>query len=189
MCRALRVSRSAFYAWLVRPKSRRETANDELLEKIAQAHAKSRKTYGSRRIHKQLVSEFETCSKNRVARLMKRRGLKAKTTRKFRATTNSKHSFPVAENLLAREFNVKAPNRVWATDITYVPTEEGWLYLATVMDLHSRMIVGWSMGERMTRELAIEAWRWRSVRESRQRDWSTIPIVAFSTQATTTRAS
>lgn len=157
MCQVLCVSRSAFYAWLKRAKSKREIANDQLLEKIKKAHKKSRKTYGSRRIHRQLVSESETCSKNRVARLMSRNGIEAKTKRKFRATTDSKHDLPVAENLLARQFEVDAPNKVWVADITYIPTEEGWLYLAGVMDLGSKMIVGWSMGERMTKELAMDA--------------------------------
>jgi putative transposase len=155
MCRVLCVSRSAFYAWLKRAKSKREIANDQLLEKIKKAHKKSCKTYGSRRIHRQLVSESETCSKNRVARLMSRNGIEAKTKRKFRATTDSKHDLPVAENLLARQFEVDVPNKVWVADITYIPTEEGWLYLAGVMDLGSKMIVGWSMGERMTKELAM----------------------------------
>jgi putative transposase len=164
MCRALDVSRSGFYAWLKRPKSKRAIANDKLLEKIKQAHRKSRKTYGGRRIHKQLVSESENCSKNRVARLMRRYGIIAKTKRKFRATTNSKHSLPVAENLLNRQFEVDAPNKVWAADITYIPTDEGWLYLAAVMDLGSKMIVGFSMGERMTKELATEALK-RAIRQ------------------------
>ena len=157
MCRALDVSRSGFYAWLKRPKSERAIANDELLVKIKRVHKKSRKTYGSRRVQKQLLSESETCSKNRVARLMSQHGIMAKTKRKFRATTNSKHNTPVAENLLNRQFEVDAPNKVWAADITYIPTDEGWLYLATVMDLGSKRIVGLSMGERMTKELAMDA--------------------------------
>lgn len=159
MCRVLDVSRSGFYAWLKRPKSKRAIANDKLLVKIEQAHKKSRKTYGSRRVHKQLVSESEPCSKNRVARLMRQHGIRAKTKRKFLATTNSKHSFPVAENLLNRQFDVGTPNKVWASDITYVPTDEGWLYLAAVMDLGSKRIVGFSMGERMTKELVMDAFK------------------------------
>jgi putative transposase len=157
MCRVLEVSRSGYYGWLSRPKSRREKANDELLEKIVREHEESRGTYGSRRVHKGLVGKSETCSRNRVARLMNRHGLASKTRRKFRATTNSNHGLPVAENLLNRQFEVYAANSVWVGDITYIHTEEGWLYLATVMDLHSRRIVGWSMGERMTRELAMDA--------------------------------
>jgi len=157
MCHALKVSRSAFYDWLTSLKSKREIANDQLLEEITRAHKKSRKTYGSRRVHKRLVTDGHICSKNRVARLMKRRGLKAKTKRKFRATTNSKHSFPVAENLLNRQFEIEAPNKVWVADITYIPTDEGWLYLAAVKDLGSKRIVGWSMSDRATRELTLDA--------------------------------
>ena len=159
MCRVLEVSRSGFYAWLTGTKSRRAIANGCLLEKIRQVHTSSRRTYGGRRVHWELRSRGESCSRNRVARLMSTHGLMAKTSRKFRATTNSKHNFDVAPNLLDRQFVVDAPNRVWATDITYIPTEEGWLYVASVMDLYSRMVVGWSMGERMTRELAMDALR------------------------------
>jgi putative transposase len=157
MCRVLKVSRSAFYDWLTRPKSEREKANDELMAKIVSAHKKSRRTYGSRRVQERLILDGETCSKNRVVRLMKKLGLKAKTKRKFRPTTNSRHSFPIAENLLERRFEAAGPNQVWMADITYIPTDEGWLYLAAVMDLHSRKIIGWSMGDRVTKELAIDA--------------------------------
>jgi putative transposase len=157
MCRALEVSRSGFYAWHKGAKSKRAVANDLLLEKIVKIHTKSRRTYGSRRVHRELVSQCERCSPNRVARLMSEHNLRSKTSRKFRATTNSKHEFPVAPNLLDRQFTVAAPNKAWVTDITYIPTEEGWLYLASVMDLYSRMIVGWSMGERMTRTLTMDA--------------------------------
>lgn len=157
MCRVLGVARSAFYAWLTRPAGKREIANNELLEKIEDAHTKSRRTYGSRRIQKRLVSDGEICSKNRVARLMRKRGLRAKTKRKFRPATDSKHSFSVAPNLLDRRFEASSPNKVWAADITYIPTDEGWLYLSTVMDLHSRRMVGRCMGERVARELTMEA--------------------------------
>jgi putative transposase len=157
MCRVLEVSRSGYYAWLKGTKSKRELGNDVLLEKIRQVHRKSRGVYGSRRVHRQLKARCEKCSRNRVARLMRVNYIRSKMARKFRATTNSKHSFPVAQNLLDRQFVVEAPNRAWVSDITYIPTEEGWLYLASVMDLYSRMIVGWSMGERVSRELAMDA--------------------------------
>ncbi len=157
MCRVLEVSRSGFYAWLKGSKSERERANDKLLQEIVRVHTRSRKTYGCRRVYWQLRYDGETCSRNRVARLMSRFGLRAKTSRKFRATTNSKHNLPVAPNLLDRQFAIDAPNRAWVSDITYIPTEEGWLYLATVMDLYSRKVVGWSMDERVTRELAMDA--------------------------------
>jgi len=159
MCRVLEVSRSGFYAWLKGSSSERQRANDRLLREIVRVHRRSRKTYGCRRVYWELRSEGQTCSRNRVARLMSGYGLRAKTSRKFRATTNSKHSLPVAPNLLDRQFAANAPNRAWVSDITYIPTEEGWLYLATVMDLYSRKLVGWSMDERVTRELAIDALR------------------------------
>lgn len=159
MYRVLEVSRSGFYAWLTGAKSKRAIANDRLLEKIIRVHTTSRKTYGGRRVYWKLRSQGEGCSRNRVARLMSRNDLRAKTSRKFRATTNSKHDLPVAPNLLDRQFTVDAPNRAWVSDITYIPTEEGWLYLASVMDLYSRKVVGWSMGERVTRELAVDALR------------------------------
>lgn len=159
MCRVLEVSRSGFYGWLKVSKSKRDVANDALLEKIVRVHTRSRKTYGCRRVHMALRSRGELCSRNRVARLMSRYGLRSKTSRKFRATTNSKHNLPVAANVLGRQFVVGNANRAWVSDITYIPTEEGWLYLATVMDLYSRKVVGWSMDERMTRGLVSDALR------------------------------
>jgi putative transposase len=157
MCRVLEVSRSGFYGCLKAAKSERVVANDYLLGKIAEVHNRSHRTYGGRRVHRELKGQGETCSRNRVARLMSEHDLKAKTTRKFRATTNSRHSLPVAPNLLNRNFIVDAPNKAWVSDITYIPTEEGWLYLASVVDLYSRMVVGWSTGECMTKELAMDA--------------------------------
>jgi putative transposase len=157
MCHVLGVSRSGFYAWLNAGNSERAVANDSLLEKIVGIHTSSRRTYGGRRVYRELRFHGEVCSRNRVARLMRQHDLRAKTSRKFRATTNSKHNFPVSPNLLNRRFTMDGPNKAWVTDITYIPTEEGWLYLASVMDLYSRMVVGWSMGERMTRELAMDA--------------------------------
>jgi putative transposase len=153
----LEVSSSGYYAWLKAAKSKRELSNDALLEEIRAVHAKSRETYGSLRVHRQLKARCQDCSKNRVARLMRVNGIKSKRARKFRATTDSRHSFPVAPNLLERQFAIDAPNKVWVSDITYIPTEEGWLYLASVMDLYSRMVVGWSMGESLSRGLAMDA--------------------------------
>jgi putative transposase len=157
MCRVLSVSRSGYYGWLRSVESKRELSNGALLSEIRAVHAKSRGTYGCRRVHQQLKARHQSCSKNRVARLMRVNGIKSRRARKFRATTDSRHSFPVAPNLLERQFAADAPNRIWASDITYVPTEEGWLYVASVMDLYSRMIVGWSMGERLSRDLAMDA--------------------------------
>jgi len=157
MCRTLRVSRSGYYAWRKRPASGRSIRNHLLLERIQAIHKKSRKTYGSPRIHRQLVIEGERCGRGRVERLMSANGIRAKQKRKFVATTDSKHDLPVAENILQREFHVEEPNRVWLSDITYIPTDEGWLYLAGVLDLCSRTAVGWSMGESLETGLVLDA--------------------------------
>jgi transposase InsO family protein len=157
MCRVLSVSRSGYYAWLVRSESARSVDNRRMLAKIRAIHARSRKTYGSPRVYKKLRADGETCGEGRVARLMAANGIRAKQKRKFRVTTDSKHNLPVAQNLLSRQFDVAEPNRVWACDITYIPTGEGWLYLSAVMDLYSRKIVGWSMSDRLERPLVIDA--------------------------------
>jgi transposase InsO family protein len=157
MCRVLRVSRSGYYAWRKRPPSIRSIRNAVLLEKIKAVHKKSRKTYGSPRVHKKLVAEGERCGRGRVAWLMSANGIRAKQKRKFVATTDSKHDLPVADNILGREFQVDEPNKVWASDITYIPTDEGWLYLAGVLDLCSRTAVGWSMSESLEKELVLDA--------------------------------
>jgi transposase InsO family protein len=124
---------------------------------IRQVHADSRATYGSPRVHAALNRAGETCCVNTVAKIMRETGLKAKTKRKFKATTDSSHGMPVAPNLLARDFVRHGPNEVWAADISFIPTDEGWLYLATVLDLYSRRIVGWAMRDRMTSQLVIDA--------------------------------
>lgn len=157
MCSVLGVSKSGYYDWFERPESSREQENQKLIEKIRETHKASRGCYGSIRVFRKLKKDGRRCGKNRVARLMRKEGIKSKRRRKFRATTNSRHSFPVAPNLLERNFDVDAPNKVWASDITYIPTDEGWLYLATVMDLSSKRIVGWSMDNQITRKLAIDA--------------------------------
>lgn len=157
MCRVLRVSRSGYHAWLARPESPRRQANRGLLAHIQAAHARSRQTYGRRRIHAQLRAQGVTCSRNRVARLMRRAGLCARTRRGFRTTTDSKHRFPVAPNLVARNFSATAADQVWVSDITYLSCDEGWEYLATVMDLYSRRIVGWALQSRLDRTLTLGA--------------------------------
>lgn len=157
MCRVLRVSRSGYHASLDRPKSEREKERKRLLLLIEDVHKKSRKTYGSPRIYRQLVKDGIACSRGRVARLMRNAGIRAKQKRKFVATTDSKHDFPVAKNILDRQFDVVAPNKVWAADITYIPTEEGWLYLAGVLDLCTKTAVGWSMGSSLEKRLVIDA--------------------------------
>ena len=146
MCRVLRVSPGGYYDWRGRPQSSRAARQDALVVAIKAIHGEVKARYGSPRIHAELVARGEPCCVNTVARLMRREGIAAKTRRKFRCTTDSNHDRPVAENVLDRQFEPEAPNRAWTADITYVATGEGWLYLAAVEDLHSRRIVGWSMG-------------------------------------------
>lgn len=157
MCRTLRVSTSGYYGWLGRPQSPRQQANRRLVAQIKAVHARSRRSYGRRRVHAQLRAEGVRCSRNRVARLMRQNGIRAVGRRRFRATTDSRHSFPPAPNRLERDFTATAPNQVWVSDITYLPSEEGWLYLATVMDLWSRRIVGWAMEPTLHRRLTLGA--------------------------------
>jgi putative transposase len=157
MCRALAVSPAGYDAWRVRPESRRSAANRALLMDIRMIHQESRQTYGSPSIWYALVRRGQRVGEHRVARLMRQDGLRAKTVKKWRATTQSQHQFPVATNTLDRVCTVSAPNRVWAGDLTYVWTLEGWLYLAVLLDLYSRRVVGWAMGQRLTVELAERA--------------------------------
>ncbi len=164
MCRAMKVSRSGYYAWKSRGKSSRERENEGLDSAIRQAHKKSRESYGSPRITEELKGKGVKCSENRVARRMRLNGVVAKTKRRFKVTTQSKHNHPVAENLLRQDFKAEQPNQVWVSDITYVWTREGWLYLAVILDLYSRQIVGWSMCHSLSQELVLNAFRqaiWR----------------------------
>lgn len=157
-CRVLDVSRSGYYAWLTRPVCPRRQRHQELAMKVRRAHADSRRNYGSPRVQKALAADNERVSLNTVARLMREQGLRAKTKRKFvPRTTDSAHNRPIAPNLLDRDFAADRPNRKWAGDITYIPTDEGWLYLAGVIDLHSRRIVGWSMADHVRTELVRDA--------------------------------
>ena len=157
MYKVLDVSRSGYYAWRKRPVSAREMANRELYKKIEAVYNESHGTYGSPRIYHQLKRQGVACSENRVARLMRLRGLQAKQTKQYKATTKRNKSHPVAPNLLKRDFVAERPNQKWLSDITYIPTQEGWLYLAAVLDLFSRRIVGWAMSERMTGDLTVAA--------------------------------
>ncbi len=145
LCRVLQVSPSGFYAWLDRGPSARDQERARLQEVIKIVFEESRETYGSPRVHAELVEMGLEVSKTRIEREMRAMGLLARRPKKFRVTTDSDHDKPVAENVLERKFNPGGPNQVWATDITYVWTREGWLYLAIVIDLFSRRIVGWSM--------------------------------------------
>jgi transposase InsO family protein len=157
MCEVLNVTRSGYYAWRNRPPSQREMANQRLVKQIRAIHQDSYGTYGSPRVFHALLALGMKCSKNRVARLMRRYGIRAKQTRRYKVTTKRNKAHPVAPNLLKRDFTAERPNRKWLADITYIATAEGWLYLATILDLYSRRIVGWSMSERMTSALVENA--------------------------------
>ena len=157
MCRVLEVSRSGFYAWRSREASDAEVRREELTAEVKAIHAEVKARYGSPRIHAELVGRGHACSVNLVAKVMQEAGIAAKTKRKFRQTTDSNHAYPVAENVLDREFDPEEPNTSWVADVTYIPTREGWLYLAVVEDLFSRKVVGWSMDATMTSRLVVDA--------------------------------
>ena len=159
MARVLGVSRSGFYAWVRRPPSARKLHDESVKPLIRIAHQKSRGTYGPRRLQTELAATGTILGRDRISRLRREMGLRCVQTRKFKATTNSQHSLPVAANLLNQNFTVVDPGTVYGTDITYIPTEEGWLYLAGVKDLASREIIGHAMGSRMTKELTLMALR------------------------------
>jgi len=153
------VSKSGYYAWRKRDTAAKEAKELALVRKIEEVHQGSRGTYGSPRVFRVLKGMGESCGKRRVEKLMKKNGIRAKTKRKFRVTTDSKHNLPVAPNLLERNFSPEKPNQVWASDITYVWTKQGWLFLAVIVDLFSRQVVGWSLDKTMTKELVLSALR------------------------------
>ena len=157
MCSALSVSRSGYYDWAGRDPSRRVQSNTELDSWIRKLFVQHRQRYGSPRIVDALRDEGFCCSENRVARRMQAQGLKAIQAKKFKVTTDSNHSKPVAPDLIEQDFSAAAANQKWTSDISYIRTDEGWLYLAVVMDLYSRAIVGWSMNRRMTQQLVCDA--------------------------------
>jgi putative transposase len=159
LCRVLEVTRSGFYAWQERDPSERAIDDQKLALEIAAIHKASGETYGSPRVHAELRAKGLDVSRKRVARLMRELGIKSRRKRRFKATTDSKHDLPVAENVLDRKFNVDAPDVAWVTDITYVWTDEGWLYLAAILDLFSRRVVGLALSERIDRALVLEALR------------------------------
>ena len=157
MCRALAVSPAGYYAWRSRPESHRAVSARTLLSAIRVIHQESRETYGSPSIWDALLKQGHGVGEHRVARLMRQHGIRAKTVKKWRATTQSQHRFPVAANTLNRQFTVESPNRVWAGDLTYTWTAVGSLYLAVLLDLYSRAVIGWAMGVRLTVDLAERA--------------------------------
>ncbi len=157
MCDVLEVSRSGFYHWTKRGPSLRARSNRKLDRRIGEIFGHHRQCYGVPRITDELHDEGIECSANRVARRMRVLGLRAIQAKKFKVTTDSNHSKPVAPDLIEQDFGAEAPNEKWVSDITYCWTDEGWLYLAVVMDLYSRAIVGWSMSRRMTQQLVCDA--------------------------------
>jgi transposase InsO family protein len=157
LCRAMQVSRNGFYAWRDRPPSQRANQDAALVEHIRAAHQESRQTYGSPRLYHELREQGFRCGRHRVARLMRESSLSARVPKRFVATTDSHHGLPVAQNLMGRGFSARKADTKWSGDITYVPTAQGWLYLAVVLDLFSRRVIGWAMRETLERELAVAA--------------------------------
>lgn len=169
MCRVLGVSASGYYDWRDRPLSARDQARDALDEAVRQTFSDEKGRAGSPRVGARLRAKGISAGRHQVAQSMHRQGLRAKAARKFKATTNSNHRLPVAPNLLEQDFRADRPNQKWVSDITYIGTDEGWLYLAVVLDLHSRMVVGWSMSDRMTATLVCDALKMALFRRQRPR--------------------
>jgi putative transposase len=169
LCRVLGVSPSGYYAWASRPASARAHRDEELGARVRAAHAASKGRYGSPRVHAELCANGEKVGRKRVARLMKAANLAGRKRRKFRSTTDSNHAFPIAPNVLERDFTATAPNEVWVTDITSIWTREGWLYLAAILDLFSRRVVGWATSANIDRHLALSALE-MALRERRPRE-------------------
>jgi putative transposase len=166
MSRLFGVSRSGFYSWLMRKPSQRAREDERLKVAIKAAHKRTRESYSARRLQPELAADGFIAGRDRIARLRRELGLRCRQKRKFKATTNSKHNLPVSENLLNQTFMPSAPNKVWLADITYIPTGEGWLYLAGIKDVFTCEIVGYSMAERMTQELTSRA-LFRAVQQKR----------------------
>ena len=170
MCDVLEVSRSGYYAWRTRSKSFREVANDQLREDIKRVFFESKKRYGAPRISRQLKAEGIICGRQRVARIMRREGIVARRRRRYQKPVSLQRTQPIAENILDRQFNVKGVNAVWASDVSYFWTRSGWLYLAVVMDLHSRRIIGWCMRTRIDAALTKEALEMAFINRKPQRE-------------------
>ena len=157
LCRLLKVSEAGYYAWRRRPPSPRAQENARLLIEIKLAHERTRQTYGPERLQAELADHGIHAGVGRIKRIRRELGLRCRQKRKFRVTTDSRHNLPIAPNLLDRQFAVSAPNRAWVTDITYVATDEGWLYLAGIKDLFNGELVGYALDERMTQNLVMQA--------------------------------
>ncbi len=180
LCDVLEVSGSGYYDWRTRPESNRSRENRQLTEKIKDYHRRSRKIYGSPKIHRDLVSEGETCGVNRVARLMSTSGIQSKLARKFMITTDSKNTMQPAPDILQRRFVVENPDVAWVSDTTFIATREGWLYLAVILDLFSRQIIGWAMRKKNNAELVQDALTMAIWRRGRVND-----IIVHSDQGST----
>lgn len=160
MCKVLRVSRSSYYSWLIRKPSRRAVENQKLLDRIIKIYENSRKTYGSPRVTIELQEEGYHVSRPRVARLMKKHNLKSIIRKRWVVTTDSRHNYPVVENKINRDFNVTRSGQVWVSDITFVRTSQGWLYLTIILDLYDRKVIGWSFSRSLkSAYTAITAWK------------------------------
>ena len=157
LCEALNITRSAYYAWDKRPESNRSIRRKAVTERVRTEYFSNHKIPGAKKIAEKLSRYGEPVGKNLVSDIMRENGWKSCVVKKYKATTNSNHNLPVAENLLNREFEAEKPNQKWVGDITYIATDEGWLYLAGILDLYGREPVGWAMGDRMTKELVIRA--------------------------------
>ena len=166
MCRVLQVSRSGYYRWLNRKPSQRQLDNQRLDEQIREIYDQSKGRYGSPKITQELRDQGHRVGKNRVANRMRKAGLRSKVRRKYRVTTNSKHNLPVAPNLLERNFTAPAPDKVWVSDITYLATTAGWLYLTVIIDVFSRKVVGWALSSSLGHEMVVTAFK-RAIRRRR----------------------
>jgi transposase InsO family protein len=180
MCGLLGVSSSGYYDWLDRPPSTRARDNDRLVEKIIRFHTASRKTYGSPRIFQDLRAEGETCGIHRVARLMNRHNIASKMARRFVITTDSRQTEAPAPDLLQRDFRSPVPNRRWVSDTTFIPTRQGWLYFAVILDLFSRCVVGWSMSASNNAQLVVDA-----LKMALKRRKPDTPVIVHSDQGST----
>jgi len=167
MCRALKVSRSGFYSWIVRPSSKRDRRQNRLDCFVAESHSASHRIYGYRKIHRDIVNNgLEDCCAETVRRAMLRLGIRSRRVRRYVVTTDSNHDMSVAENLLTRDFSASGPNEKWLADITYLATEEGWLYLAVILDCYSRYIAGWAMSDQIDADLVCQSLEMALMRRS-----------------------
>jgi putative transposase len=180
LCSILNVSTSGYYDWLDRPLSATQHRNKSLLTRIRCFHQSSRQTYGSPRIHKDLIASGENVSINRVAKLMKAAGIQAKTAKRFVITTNSKNTLAPAPDRLKRAFRTTGPNKAWVSDTTFIRTRQGWLYLAMMLDLYSRQVIGWAMSDRNNTKLVVDALQMAISRRCIER-----PVIVHSDQGST----